>query len=326
MELSNLDFNIKNAKNILIVSHINPDGDTLGSMCGLYTLIWNNYKKKCDMCAISQISEIYRFIPNIEQVKMISMIDKSRIYDLVINVDVASLDRCEDAQILFNKAKYTINIDHHKTNDNYAKINIVDSNSAATSQLLSRIAFELGWKLDKESATALYTGIVTDTGCFKYTNTTSETFEIAAKLLNYGVEPAEISQKCYDSILKDMVLFQAYCISKSKFEKNDTIGYTTVYKKDLEKFNSNGEDYTEGLVERLRAVKTVDIAFVVKEISSNLSKISMRSKKTDVAKICSKFGGGGHTLAAGTQIKANVEQATKLVLEEIYNAKKNVEK
>ncbi len=326
MELSNLDINIKKAKNILLVSHINPDGDTLGSMCALYPIIWNNYKKKCDMVAVSQIPEVYKFLPGIELVKNIEEIDNSRVYDLVINVDVASLDRCGDAQVLFNKASVTANIDHHGTNDSYANLNFIDSKAAATAELITKIATELNWKLDKDSATCLYTGIMTDTGCFKYSNTTSDTFELAGKLLNYEISPSEIAQRCYDSNPKDMVLFQSYCLSKAKFEECDTIGYTTVYKKDLEKYNYNGDDFTEGLVEKIRAIKTIVIAFVIKELSPPLSQLSMRCKVTHVAKICVGFGGGGHKFAAGSLIKTGVKQATKLVLEEIYNAKKNIKK
>ena len=114
-----------------------------------------------------------------------------------------------------------------------------------------------------------------------------------------------------------MVLFQSYCVNKAKFLINDKIAYTIVYKKDLEKFNCNGEDYTDGLTEKLRAINTTEIAFVVKELNTTTSKVSMRSKNVDIAKICSAFGGGGHKLAAGAVIKANVDDAVKLILKEI---------
>ena len=118
-----------------------------------------------------------------------------------------------------------------------------------------------------------------------------------------------------------MVLFQSYCVNKAKFVNNDKIAYTVVYKKDLEKYNYNGEDYTDGLTEKLRAIKTTEIAFVVKELNSSTSKLSMRSKTKDIAQVCSAFGGGGHKLASGAVIKAGVEHAVKLVLEEIKNKK-----
>ena len=105
-----IDSNIKDSKNILLVSHINPDGDTLGSMCAMYSAIKDNYKKKCDMVCVSDIPVTYNFIPYIDKVKNISEFDLSREYDLVITLDVAAIDRCTEAQILFEKAKnYCIN-------------------------------------------------------------------------------------------------------------------------------------------------------------------------------------------------------------------------
>ena len=116
MVIEQLDFSIKTSKNILLVSHLNPDGDTLGSMCGMYSLIMDNYKKKCDMVSVSEVPVTYNFLPYISEVKHISEYDLSREYDLIINLDVAAIDRCADVQKLFNKAKTTINIDHHETN------------------------------------------------------------------------------------------------------------------------------------------------------------------------------------------------------------------
>lgn len=285
-----LDFSINNSKNILLVSHINPDGDTLGSMCGLYSLIKDNYKKKCDMAAVSEVPVTYKFLPNINLVKHISEYDFSREYDLVICLDVAALDRGADAEILFNRARKTVNIDHHETNPNYAQINIVKPEASATAEVLVEIAQYFNWKISSEAAICLYTGIMTDTGCFKFSNTKQKTMEAAGKLISYGAEPAQLYQKCYESNSKDMVLFQSYCVNKAKFVNNDKIAYTIVYKKDLEKFNNKGEDFTDGLTEKLRAIVSTEIAFVVKELNSSVSKISMRSKTKDIAQICSAFG------------------------------------
>lgn len=321
MTIEQIDINIKNSKNILLVSHINPDGDTLGSMCGLYSLIKENYKKKCDMVAVSKIPSTYNFLPNINSVKDISEYDLSREYDLVINLDVAAIDRCGEVQILFDRAKNTINIDHHETNIGYAKINYIEPFASATAETIVGLAKDLNWQINKDSALCLYTGIVTDTGCFKFSNTTKRTMEFAGYLLSFDVNPSEIYQKCYESNSKDMVLFQSYSVNKAQFVNDDKIAYTIVYKKDLEKFNYNGEDFTDGLTEKLRAIKTTEIAFVVKELNSTTSKLSMRSKSKDIAKVCSSFGGGGHKLAAGAVIKANPQHAVKLILEEIKKQK-----
>ncbi len=317
MTIEQLDSSIKNSKNILLVSHINPDGDTLGAMCGMYSLIYKNYKKKCDMALASKVPSVYEFLPNISEAKNISQIDLSREYDLVINLDVASIDRCSDAKTLFEKAKNTVNIDHHETNPQYAKINIVEPYASATGEVIFGIAQKLNWDIPKDAAECLYVAIMTDTGCFRFSNTTSRAMKFCSKLLELGVNSSDLSQKCYESNSKDMVLFQSYCVNKAKFIENDKIAFTFVYKKDLERFNYNGDDFTEGLTEKLRAIKSTEIAFVVKELNSTTSKISMRSRSKDIAKVCSAFGGGGHKLAAGAVVKANAQDCAKLVIEEI---------
>lgn len=320
MVIKQLDNSIKDSKNILLVSHINPDGDTLGSMCGLYSLIKDNYKKHCDMLAVSDIPISYLFLPNINLVKNIEDMDLSREYDLVINLDVAALDRAAGAAALFQKAKKTVNIDHHETNPGYAEINIVNPKAAATAEVLCEIFENLDWRMSVDTAISLYTGIMTDTGCFRFSNTTSKTMTYSAKLLSCGINPAEIYQKCYETSSKEMVLFQSFCVGKAQFVNDDKIAYTVVYKKDLEKFNNGkNEDYTDGLTEKLRAIATTEIAFVVRELNSNASKVSMRSRTKDVAGICAEFGGGGHKLAAGAVIKASPAQAVKLILKEIKN-------
>ena len=317
MVIEHLNSIIKNSKNILLVSHINPDGDTLGSMCGLYSLIKDNLKKKCDMVAVSDVPVTYSFLPYVDEVKHISQYDLSREYDLVITIDVAAIDRCAEAEKLFKKAKNTINIDHHETNIGYAGINIIEPQAAATGEIILEIAEKLDWKISLKTATNLYVAIVTDTGCFKFSNTTQRTMECGGKLISLGVNPSEIYQKCYESSSKDMVLFQSYCVNKAEFLNDDKIAYTLVYKKDLEKFNNQGEDFTDGLTEKLRAIRSTEVAFVVKELNSTTSKVSMRSKTKDIAQVCSAFGGGGHKLAAGAVIKATPKKAVDMLLEEI---------
>lgn len=320
-EFNQLNDIIKSSKNILITSHINPDGDTLGSMCGLYALIELNFKKKCDMLVVSKVAKMYEFIPNVKLVKHFSKFDKSREYDLVINMDVAALDRICDAEILFKKAKHTVNIDHHKTNIGYAELNFVDGGASSTAEVLYYIAKNLDWKMSKDVATCIYTGILTDTGSFRFDNTTPRSLEYASELVAMGVSPNEMFKYCYETHSKEMVLFQAYCVSKAVFLDDDKIAYTTVYNKDMEKFHGQ-EDFTEGLTEKLRAIMSTEVAFVAKEMNNGWTKISMRSKKIDVAEVCAAFDGGGHKFASGCTIKTNVDEAVKKVIKEIRKREK----
>ncbi len=313
MELTQLNDSIKSAKNILLTSHVNPDGDTLGSMCGLYELINLNYKKKCEMLVLSKIPKMYEFLPNVKLTKHIEKFDKSREYDLVINLDVASLDRICDGKILFGKAKHTINIDHHETNIGYAEFNYIEPYASSTAEVIYGIAKALGWKINKEIAICLYAGILTDTGSFRFNNTTPKSHIYAAEMVELGVCPSDVYRECYESQSKNMVLFQAYCVNKAVFADNDRIAYTTVYKKDMEKFHAQ-EDFTEGLTEKLRAIMSTQVAFVAKEMNNGWTKISMRSKGIDIGAICQKFDGGGHKLAAGCTIKSGIDESIKKIL------------
>ena len=314
MKFNQLEELIKNSKKILVVSHINPDGDAIGSVCSMYTTIYDNFKKKSDILVIGHLPNSYKFLPNIDKAEF--KFDDSMVYDLVITLDVAALDRLSSAKILFDKAKATINIDHHKTNNEFGNINVVKGNASSTGEVLLEIYNEQNWKISLDSAIGLYTAILTDTGGFRYENTSENVFKSAAQLVKIGINPNEIYKHCYELKSKNFVMFQNYCINKAEFAHNDEVAYSTVYKWDLERFNGE-EDFTEGLVEILRAIETTDIAFLAKEVDSKTTKISMRSKKSDVAEICSVYGGGGHTFAAGCTIKANVEGAIKRILKTI---------
>ena len=310
----NLDDIIKQSKKILLLSHVNPDGDTLGSMCALYSAILNKYKKKADMSVVSNIPFNYNFLPNINSAQR--YFDQSLVYDLVIALDVASIERVRDAKIFFDKAKVKINIDHHKTNPAYGDYNIIEPEASSCGEVLYNYFKRNAWEINEDMAVCLYTAIMTDTGNFRFENTTPNSLRAAAELVEKGANPNKLYKLCYESKTKNLVMFQNYCVNKAEFINDNKIVYTTVYKKDLEKFNA-GDDYTDGIAETLRAIDSTEVSFVVKEVESKLTKVSMRSKKVDVAKICEKFNGGGHTFAAGCTIKASVKDSINKLLKEI---------
>ena len=310
----NFDDIIKSAKKILLLSHVNPDGDTLGSMCAMYSMILKRYKKKADMSIVSNIPFNYKFLPNIDLAQR--YFDQSLVYDLVITLDVAAIDRVRDAKIFFDKAKYRINIDHHKTNPSYGDFNLIESNASSCGEVLFNYFKRNNWEITEDAAICLYTAIMTDTGNFRFENTSSNCLRAAADLIDLGANPNKLYKQCYESKTKNLVMFQNYCVNKAEFLNDNKIVYTTVYKKDLEKYSA-GEDYTDGIAETLRAIDSTEVSFVVKEVEQKATKVSMRSKKIDVAKICEQFGGGGHTFAAGCTIKANVKDSVEKLLKEI---------
>lgn len=310
----NLDDIIKNSKKILLLSHVNPDGDTLGSMCAMYSMIYNRFKIKADMNVVSNIPFNYKFLPNINLAQR--YFDQSLVYDLVIALDVAAIDRVRDSKIFFDKAKCTVNIDHHKTNPKYGDYQLIEPDASSTGEVLFNYFKKNDWEITKDAAVCLYAAIMTDTGNFRFENTSSNSLKAAADLVDLGANPNYIYKQCYETKTKNFVMFQNYCVNKAEFLDDNKIAYTTVYKKDLEKFSA-GDDYTDGIAETLRAIDSTEVSFVVKEVESKLTKVSMRSKKIDVAEICGKFGGGGHTFAAGCTIKASVKDSVGKLLKEI---------
>jgi phosphoesterase RecJ-like protein len=310
----NLDNIIKQSKKILLLSHVNPDGDTLGSMCAMYSMIEKRFKKKADMNVVSNIPFNYKFLPNINLAQR--YYDNSLVYDLVITLDVASIDRVRDSKIFFDKGKCTVNIDHHKTNPLFGEFNIIYPDASSCGEVLFNYFKKYNWDITEDAAICLYTAIMTDTGNFRFENTSPSALRAAAELVEKGANPNKLYKLCYESKTKNLVMFQNYCVNKAEFLNKNKIAYTTVYKKDLEKFSA-GEDYTDGIAETLRAIDSTEVSFVLKEVEPKLTKVSMRSKNIDVAKICENFGGGGHTFAAGCTIKASIKDSIEKLLKEI---------
>ena len=313
MDYQNVISEIKRAKTIAIISHVNPDGDTLGAMCALKLFIG----KKADTLIqnLTGAPETYNFLPEINLSKNLNNVDD--IYDLVICVDIAAIDRVvQKARWIFDNAKMTINIDHHKTNNGYAKINWIIPDASSAGEVLFNMLREQDVKITKEIAECLYVSILTDTGGFRYENTKPETLEAAAQLIKLGVDNADLAKKCYNTKPKNMIMFQAAIISKTQFMFNNRVALAAIAQEDLERFNANNE-FTEGIAETLRTIKTVEVSAVLKESESQTTKVSLRSDRVDVCQIVKKFNGGGHIHAAGCTIKKPLRIAQEMLICEI---------
>ena len=316
MDLKSFKETIEKASSIVIFSHVNPDGDTLGSMCALYQVLKNSFKKEALMVTVGKIPDIYHFLPFIQNVKKPEELDLKQVFDVAIAVDIAAKDRMASALPLFENAKVKINIDHHKTNNNYGDINFVQADASCAGEVLLDILEELSLTPDKDTAISLYTAILTDTGCFRFENTKSDTLKKAAKLIEYGADASYVARCCYESKPKPMVLLQANSIINAKFLEDNKIAYVCIKNSDMEKFGAQN-DHTEGIVEALRQINTTEISFVLKEVDENTTKVSLRSKTADVSKVASVFGGGGHTFAAGCTIRKPINIACEKLIDEV---------
>ena len=297
----------------LIITHINPDGDTLGCASAMKSFIGDKADILIQIEDNFNFPSSYSFLPYINNAKNFSNIENK--YDLIIALDIASIDRMiGSAREIFDNAKNTIAIDHHKTNKGYAKLNHIRGGISSTGEVLYDFFKNLNIEITKEMAIGLYCAILTDTGCFKYESTTSHTFEIASELSQAGIDTSQIADLCYTNKPKNLILFQNNLVSNAQFCLDDKIAYTLISQEILKKYNAKDE-YTEGICETLRSIKNVEAAFVLKETTNGV-KVSIRTKEIDATKIAQKFNGGGHKRAAGCTIKLKLNQALEALLKE----------
>lgn len=305
---------IKKSKSLIILAHIGPDGDTLGSMLALKEIIaQSGFINKIDTVIVGKKPDIYSFLPDINGVKNPGDKDLYKNYDLSIAVDCGSIDRLGDSVDLFRNAKTTVNIDHHFGNPKFADINWIEPSASSCGQILYKIIDYLGINLTKNIATNIYTAILTDTGGFKFENTLPETFEICAKLVEAGANPTYIYKKCYESKPLPMIKLLAKAIDKTVFIDNDRISYTSVSRELMESLKAT-DDHVDGISETLRQISTVEIAIVFKETMKGDTKVSFRSNGINVSEIARFFGGGGHKLAAGCTIEKNIPDAINEII------------
>jgi len=308
---------IKEAKNILLVSHIGPDGDTIGSTLGLANLIKENFEDKNIVYVIQhKVPDIYKFLPLVDGATLDNRQVEISCFDVAISVDCATKNRMGYFEKIYDKAKFKINIDHHSTNPNYAEINIVDGKTSSCGELIFSFAKENNLKISQESATCLYTAILTDTGAFRYSNTTSNTLNAAAQLVELGADPHSIYENCFERRPVEMLKITSQAMANAKYLSNNKIAYTIVDRKMLSDFNALDE-HLEGIPEMLRQATSVEVAFIVKETVKKEAKFSFRSKTADVASLCAQFGGGGHKLAAGCILQSSLDEALNIVLPEV---------
>lgn len=296
---------LKEAGKMVIVSHISPDGDTLGSSLALAHAL-RMQGKEVMLNVDDDIPSVFSFLPGIGEYIRFAP-DDSVPADLLIVIDASSADRAGNAMNVV-KARSVLNIDHHKTNTHFADYLYLDSDAAATAEIIYSLLLELGTELNTEIATCIYEGLYTDTGSFKYSNTTSRTLSIASALLTYGVNPSLISDNM-EVKSRSQVEMLGKVLETLTFLRDGKIAYVEVAP-ELYDYNVD----TDTFVSYPRYIEGVEVALLFKQVEENLTRVSFRSKQVDVAKIALSFGGGGHQKASGCSIHAPLKEAESIVL------------
>lgn len=299
-----------NAENILILTHINPDGDAVGSSLSVYNfLIENNYK--VDIMIINP-PKTFSFLPNFD--KIITTSNKK--YDLVLVVDTATIDRIGQTDYYFENAKYTINIDHHKSNTKYANYNYVSETSPACCQYLYELYKKMNFNITKDIASCIITGVLTDSGGFQYSEVNSQTFLLATELSKI-IDIPSIYKKVLGTKTKKQFMLSNLASSRIEFYNDDKIAFTYLLKADLDKYNIENGDH-EGIVNIGRNIEGVEASIFIIE-QDNSYRVSLRGNgNIDLSNVAILFNGGGHKNAAGITLEKNI--SFKLLKEKLLDA------
>lgn len=301
-EIDDLCTFIKARDGFTIIAHMSPDGDALGSSLALLWLLRKLGKRAEAVCA-DPVPDMYAFLPLAGEVLLPG---KAAGYENVIAVDCADKARLGKAADLFEAAAATYNIDHHPTNDAYARHNAVDPSAAATGELIYRLAQSLCVRIEADFASCLYAALMTDTGNFAYSNTTGETLRIAGDLLDAGADGYGLNLRIYRSTSLERLRLLQSAIANIRLYREGVVGITSLSRAEIGESGARDED-TEGVVDCVRDIESVEIAIFIKENGANGWKISLRSKlRADVGAIAAQMGGGGHERAAGYSARGDL--------------------
>ena len=309
---------IAEAGGVAIFPHVSADGDAIGSSLAL-ALALKNAGKKAVVYIDENIPAVYRFLSGNELTCFYDPQDE--VMDVNIALDTGDVGRLGTRGEAFFKAPCTINIDHHVTNTKFALYNYVDAASASTGEIVYTLLKKLKYPIDRDMAACLYTAISTDTGGFKYSNTTAETHKIAAELLATGIDIGELSQRIFDNTTYTKLKLTQKAIEKLELSEDGRLAVVVISQSDLQSTGASDED-CDGIVNIGRSIEGVEVSLLVKERNADEVRINLRSKTyVDVSEIAAAFGGGGHKRAAGCTVKGALqevkEQLTKAVREKL---------
>lgn len=304
---------VEHSKNIVLAGHTSPDGDAISASLSLGMALQKMGKEP-----IILLEDYKKSFGYIEESDMLykENYDNLQDIDLFISLDCGDIERLGLAKSVFERAKQTVNIDHHVSNNNFGKLNIVNVKSSSTSEIVFEIVNHIG-ALDFDIAKFIYTGLVFDTGGFKHSCTTKRTHQIAGELIEMGVD----SSKIHSNVLTMHSLEDSKLLAKSieNICIEDDVIISTLSNEEIEKLGCTSKN-TGGIVQYLLDTKNINVAVFLYEKEDKSIKASFRSKAIDVNEIAGKFGGGGHILASGATIRdMNLQQAKEAILQQIKN-------
>jgi phosphoesterase RecJ-like protein len=298
---------LQRAQRILLISHVRPDGDAIGSLIG-FGLSLQSAGKEVQMISPDGVPNTFKFLPGSKLVNN----RPEGFHDLVIVLDCSDLERT--GHVLEEDIDPDLNIDHHITNLNFAKLNLVDTEAVATAEIIAEHLDRWGLPLTRESAANLLTGIITDTLGFRTANVTPVSMRTVVKLMETGVDLSELYNKAL--IRRSFEAVRFWGVGLNRLEREGPLVWTTLTLEDRRAVGYPGRDDAD-LTNVLSSIEEAAISVIFVEQPNGNVKVSWRADQDyDVSRIALNFGGGGHPAAAGAEIEGNIEEVRTLILEE----------
>ena len=297
---------LRDAESVVTMGHVGPDGDSLGSMLAISGAAANAGKK-----AYATFGEPFVVGKQFAYMDTGTLVPPAAVpedIDVAVVVDTSVPQRLGSVLPIVKAAKTVIVIDHHLSHDDgLGDISVIDVKAAAAAQIVYRLLVELDWELTAEIATALYTGIVTDTGRFQYAATSPEVHRITATLLEAGVSPPVVGRHVYEESPFSYLHVAGAVLERAQLDAERRMVWSVLHRTDLAREQLKYED-ADGLIDLIRIAEESDVACLLRELDDNRFKGSLRSRgRVDVSAIAATFGGGGHRNAAGFVAEGSAE-------------------
>ena len=305
-----IDDYVKNVQSVVIAGHVKPDGDCIGSVLALYNYLDKNYPEIEKDVYLEESSGTFCYLKGFDKIN--SRFDKECKYDLFVALDCSTRERLGESEKYFRTAGHTICLDHHVSNEGYADENYIYGDVSSACEVL--YGFLDPGKLDKAIAECLYTGIVTDTGVFKYSSTSPDTMRAAASLMEFGIDTNWIIDEAFFAKTWNENRILGYVLTKSVLEADGKIIYAVLSQEEMKQFSVTTKNM-EGIVSQLRLTRGVKCAIFMYECGPCQYKVSFRTDDpVDGSELAAIFGGGGHVRAAGCTVYGEPDDCLEALL------------
>lgn len=313
--LVEIAYRLRQRDKFILVGHSIPDGDCIGSLLALY-LGLQSLGKKVQICSQDPVPPLYHYLPVLEAILPVSQVEQP--VENVVFLDCGDPSRVgEELLQALSARRCSFNLDHHQGNQLFADYNYVDTEAAATAEIVFELLKLMQVVVNQSMARCLYAGMVMDTGSFMNSNTRSHTMRAAAQLIELGADVGEARINLLESKPLKEVFLMRQALQHLELSADGRIAWMVLSLAEVERLEA-GQVHPEGIINIARSIKGVEVSLLFREVSPGKVKVGFRSRgQVDVARLAARFDGGGHKQAAGAQLQGSLEQVIVRVLDAV---------